>query len=164
MTEKRYHAVQQWFKARPTALKLMLAANQLLTVVVYLAYLIMLAVLAFSLDNRLWRAAIVPAVVFLSGSAIRSIINAPRPYEVYHTPALVNKDLEGQSFPSRHMFSAAVLAMCGLWLSKPLGIALGVVVVLMAPIRVLCGVHFIRDVVAGVLFGAVGGWIGFWVI
>ena len=164
MTEKRYHAVQRWFKARPAALRAMLTANKLLTILVYLSYLVMLALLVFTRDGRLWKAVLFPAVVFLGGSAIRAAINAPRPYEVYHTPALVNKDRAGQSFPSRHMFSAAVLAMCGLWLCPPLGVALGVVVVLMAPIRVLSGVHFVRDVVAGVLFGAVAGWIGFWVI
>ena len=164
MTELRYHAVQRWFCQRPAALRAMLCANKLLTIIVYLAYLVMLAALVLTRDGRLWRAVLVPAVVFLSGSVLRAVINAPRPYEVYRTPALVNKDRSGQSFPSRHMFSAAVLAMCGLWLCPPLGVALGVIVLLMAPIRVLCGVHFVRDVVAGVLFGGVAGWIGFWIV
>ena len=164
MTEKRYHAVQRWFNAHPAALKLMLAANKLLTIFVYLAYLLMLATLALTRDGRIWRAVLVPAVVFVGGSVLRAVINAPRPYEVYHTPALVNKDRAGHSFPSRHMFSAAILATCGLWLCKPLGVVLGVIVVLMAPIRVLCGVHFVRDVVAGVVLGVMSGWIGFWVV
>ena len=164
MTEKRYHAVQRWFRARPAALRAMLGANKLLTVFVYLAYILMLAVLVFTRDGRVFRAVLVPAVVFLGGSALRAIINAPRPYEVYRTPALVNKDRAGQSFPSRHMFSSAILAMCGLWLYPPLGLVLAAVVVVMAPIRVLCGVHFVRDVVAGVALGVVSGWIGFWVI
>ena len=164
MTEQRYHAVQRWFKARPAALKTMLIANKVLTIAVYLSYILMLAALVFTRDGRLWRAVLVPAAVFLSGSVLRAAINAPRPYEVYHTPALVHKDRAGQSFPSRHMFSAAVLAMCGLWLCPPLGLVLGAVVVLMAPIRVLCGVHFVRDVAAGVAFGAVLGAVGFWVI
>ena len=164
MTETRYHAVQRWFKKHRAALKTMLIANKVLTILVYLSYLVMLGTLVFTRDSRLWRAILVPAAVFLGGTALRAIINAPRPYEVYRTPALVNKDRAGQSFPSRHMFSSAILAMCGLWLCPPLGVALGVVVVLMAPIRVLCGVHFVRDVVAGVAFGVVGGIIGFWVV
>lgn len=164
MTEKRYHAVQRWFRAHPAALRTMLVANKLLSVLVYLAYIAMIATLLLTRDGRLWRALIVPAVVFLGGTVLRAVINAPRPYEVYRTPALVKKDRSGQSFPSRHVFSASILAVCGFWLCPPLGIVLGVIVLLLAPIRVLCGVHFIKDVVAGAALGTIAGWIGFFVI
>lgn len=164
MTEQRYLAVQAWFKARPAALKTLLIGNKLLSVAVYLAYMGMLAALALSRDGRLWRALIVPALVFVGGTLLRAWINLPRPYEVYHTPALVHKDRKGCSFPSRHMFSASVLAVCGFWLCPPLGWVLAVIVALLAPIRVLVGVHFIRDVAAGVLLGGLLGYLGFFAL
>ena len=164
MTEKRYLAVQAWFKARPAALKLLLVSNRLLSVAVYLAYIGMILYLVLTKDVRLWRALIIPALVFVGGSLLRAAINWPRPYQVYHTPALVNKDRAGQSFPSRHMFSASVLAVCAFWLWPPLGWVLGVIVLLLAPIRVLVGVHFIKDVAAGVLLGGLLGYLGFFAL
>ncbi len=164
MTEQRYHAVQAWFWAHPAALKTLLWSNKLLSDTVYLAYLAMTAALLVSGDSRLWRVIIVPAVVFGSGSVLRRWLNFPRPYEVYHTPSLDNKERAGQSFPSRHMFSASVLTVCALWLWPPLGWGMAGITLLLAPLRVLVGVHFIRDVAAGVLFGGILGWLGFFVL
>ena len=127
-------------------------------------YIITIAVLFFTRDPRIWRAVLVPAVVFCFGTFLRAVLNFPRPYEVYHTPALVDKDRKGQSFPSRHMFSASVLTVCAWWLWPPLGAVMAVIVLILAPMRVLVGVHFVRDVVAGVLLGGLLGWLGFYVI
>ncbi len=164
MTEERYHAVQAWFHARPTALRILLAANKLLSTAVYAAYLVSLLVLLLTCTDRLWRALLVPAVVFIGGTVLRAWLNFPRPYEVYHTPALVNKTRSGQSFPSRHLFSASVLTVYAFWLSPPLGWIMALVVLLLAPLRVLLGVHFIRDVIAGIVLGALAGWIGFFML
>ncbi len=164
MTEQRYHAVQAWFRARPAALKALLLGNKLLSAAVYIAYIGMVLYLLLKGDARLWRVIIVPAVVFLGGTALRAWLNFPRPYEVYHTPSLDNKDRAGQSFPSRHMFSASVLAVCAFWLWPPLGWAMLGIAAILAPLRVLVGVHFIRDVVAGVVLGGLLGWLGFFVL
>lgn len=164
MTEERYHAVQAWFHARPTALRVLLASNKLLSAGVYAAYMLSLLFLVLTRDARLWQAILVPALVFVGGTILRAWLNFPRPYEVYHTPALANKTRSGQSFPSRHMFSASVLAVYAFWLLPPLGWIMGIVVLLLAPLRVLLGVHFIRDVVAGIVLGGLCGWIGFFVL
>lgn len=164
MTEQRYHAVQAWFRARPAALKALLFGNKLLSLVVYIAYIGMALTLLLRQDGRLWRALIVPAVVFVGGTILRAWLNFPRPYEVYHTPSLDHKDRAGQSFPSRHMFSASVLAVCAYWLWPPLGWLMLGIVALLAPLRVLIGVHFIRDVVAGMLLGGALGYLGFFVL
>lgn len=164
MTEERYHAVQAWFRARPAALKALLLGNKLLSAAVYIGYIGMILVLLLHRDGRLWRVLIVPAVVFLGGSALRRYLNFPRPYEVYHTPSLDNKNRSGQSFPSRHMFSASVLAVCAFWLWSPMGWVMAGIAVFLAPFRVLVGVHFIRDVAAGALLGSVLGYLGFFVL
>ncbi len=164
MTEQRYHAVQAWFRARPAALKALLLGNKLLSASVYFAYIAMVLFLLLTGDGRLWRVIIVPAVVFLGGSALRRWLNFPRPYEVYHTPSLDNKTRAGQSFPSRHLFSASVLTVCAFWLWPPLGWVMTGITVLLAPLRVLVGVHFIRDVAAGALLGGILGYLGFFIL
>ncbi len=164
MSRKRYLATAAWFRARPRALTVLRAANKLLPLLVYLGYLGLLAWLALTKDPRFWRAVWVPALVFLAGTALRAGLDRPRPYEVYDTPALLPKDRAGQSFPSRHLFSAAVIAACGFWCWPPLGWVLAAAAALLAPARVLAGVHFVRDVAAGAALGAVLGWLGFFVL
>ncbi len=164
MTEERYHAVGTWFRAHPGALAVLTAANKILPMVDYLFYLGALALLAIGKDGRFWRVLVVPAAVFVGGTVLRAILNFPRPYEVYQAPPLTPKDRAGQSFPSRHLFSAAVLAVCGFWLWPPMGWVLTAVTLLLAPARVLAGVHFVRDVAAGAVLGALLGWLGFFVL
>ncbi len=164
MNEQNYHAVQTWFRAHPAALQALLVGNKVLSTVVYLVYGVLLLVLLLTRDSRLWRALLVPAAVFLGGSALRRKLNFPRPYEVYHTPSLDNKTRAGQSFPSRHMFSASVLTACAFWLCPPLGWVMLGTTALLAPLRVLIGVHFLRDVAAGALFGGLLGYLGFFVL
>lgn len=164
MTEKRYHAVGEWFRARPRALGLLAAANRILPLADYVLYLGSLVLLALGRDARFWRALFVPAMVFLLGTLVRAALNCPRPYEVYKTAPLTPKDVCGKSFPSRHLFSAAVIAVCGFWLWPPLGWIQALVALLLAPARVLAGVHFVRDVSAGALLGALLGWLGFFVL
>lgn len=164
MNRKNYFATAAWFRARPKALALLKAANKLLPLVNSLGYLVILVVLAWQRDARLWRALLVPAAVFLGGTVLRAVLDFPRPYEVYDAPPLTPKDRAGQSFPSRHLFSAAVIAVCGFWVWPPLGWVLAVSAVLLAPARVLAGVHFVRDVAAGAALGGILGWLGFFVL
>lgn len=164
MTEERYRAVSAWFRARPGALAVLKWANRLLPAVVYLSYVLMLGALLLGRDGRFWRALEVPAVVFVCGTWMRAKLNWARPYEVYQMAPLTPKDRAGQSFPSRHLFSAAVIAMCGLWLWPPVGCALWAVTLLLAPARVLAGVHFVRDVAAGIIFGGGMGWLAYYVL
>lgn len=163
MTEKRYRAVHEWFEARPRALRLLRLANQCLPLVIYCAYPLMIGWLMLNRDSRIFRAVLIPAGVFLGGTVLRRVLNRPRPYEVYGIPPLTPKDTVGQSFPSRHLFSGAVITVCAFWLWPPAGVFLGCVTALLAPLRVLAGVHFVRDVAVGTLAGGLIGWLGFYV-
>ena len=74
------------------------------------------------------------------------------------------KDKTGQSMPSRHCFSAAAIAGTAWYVLPPLGAVLAVLGVLIAISRVVTGVHYISDVLAGLAFGsvfAVLGWNAF---
>jgi membrane-associated phospholipid phosphatase len=132
-------------------------ANQVLTGLFYAVYPVLLAWMAGSEDSRLLRTITIPAVSFLILTLIRRRINAPRPCEASKIIPLIRRDKPGESMPSRHVFSAAIIAMA--WLSKcpPAGIALLTLTVLSAVIRVLGGVHYPRDVAVGFAVGILTG-------
>lgn len=67
----------------------------------------------------------------------------------YNIKPLFVKDTKGESMPSRHVFSITIIAMCWLYVSVPVGIIMLMLVEIMAASRVLAGVHFVRDAVAG---------------
>jgi membrane-associated phospholipid phosphatase len=104
------------------------------------------------------------AVPYIAVSVLRRLVNAPRPYELYGFYEIKPKEKVGQSFPSRHVFSAFVIATLAYTVSAWLGAALSVVAVCLAAIRVLLGMHFIRDVVAGGLIGIASGMLGIIII
>lgn len=148
-------------------------ANKVITNAVYVAYPCLLAWLAHEAAagatgaaGTLLRAVLVPGISFALVTVMRKAINAPRPYEVFGVSPVIPKDTHGNSFPSRHTFSIFVIAMtfcavCPLVWAGPAMLAAGVA---LAVIRVVSGVHFPRDVVAGALLGVLAGVIGFWAI
>lgn len=66
--------------------------------------------------------------------------------------------------PSRHVFSAFIIGMAYLYVSIPMGIVIMMIGVLLATVRVIAGVHFPKDVIAGAAIGIILGIIGFYVI
>lgn len=61
---------------------------------------------------------------------------------------LLRKIKKGESMPSRHVFSITIIAMCWLYIYQPIGIVLLILTIILAAVRVIAGVHFIRDVIA----------------
>lgn len=103
------------------------------------------------------RAIAVPALGFALVSWLRVAIAEPRPYEAYSIDQLIPKDTCGKSFPSRHTYSIAVIGMCWLHYSAPVGAIILACSALMAWARVLGGVHYPRDVACGLVLGIVCG-------
>ena len=156
MNEQQYRTVIGWFNARPAAKKALRAVSTGSAVAVYLLYLGLLAWLAW---HAMWVplgvTAVVPAAAFVVGTALRAAINRPRPYTKYGFVPLFPKDKTGQSMPSRHCFSAAAIAATVWYVLPPLGAVLAVLAVIIAVSRVVTGVHFVSDVLAGLAFGLV---------
>ena len=106
---------------------------------------------------------VLTAVPFLAVTALRTLINCERPYEVFDIAEL--SDLRsgarhGHSFPSRHVFSAFIIGVMWLKYSLPLGIVGIVLGVYIAVQRVLLGIHFPRDVISGAVIGSLSGLVG----
>lgn len=133
-----------------TALNVLDKAITYITVIVYLIFLIY-GFLQIPEDKGLllYRSILIPGVSFIIVSVYRKLLSAPRPYEVYgFTPAL-KKDTKGKSFPSRHVFSIFIVAFTVFQVFPVAGAVICVQGFLLAIIRVVGGVHFIKDVVAG---------------
>lgn len=164
MTKEQYEAIGRPFRGRPGAVKALKGLNRILTLSCYLLYPALLLWALVTKDPRLLRLVLVPAVSFVSLSVIRRGLNRPRPYEALDIVPLIPRDKKGESFPSRHVFSVFVIAMTWGWVCPPVGYLLGVVGVLLAVTRVVAGIHFPRDVLAGALLGVACGWVGFYLL
>lgn len=73
--------------------------------------------------------------------------------------SLFKKTTSGESMPSRHTASAFIIAITVFYFNRYLGIVAIIIATLIALSRVLAGVHFIRDVLAGLLISAIIGTI-----
>lgn len=100
------------------------------------------------------------ALPFLAVSLVRKLVHAPRPYELYDFYGSEIRHKEGESFPSRHAHSAFAIGVAALPRLPVLGAVLLALGALMCVARVLLGIHFIRDVVAGALCGTLTSVIG----
>ena len=106
---------------------------------------------------RLLKFVLVPLAALILVTALRHVFHAPRPYDqISHKP--------GNSFPSRHTASSAIIAMAFWYVCQPLGITAAALAVLVGISRVVAGLHYPRDVLAGAAVSLVVGGLGFWAV
>lgn len=155
--EQRY---EQWaapLRGRPGVVRALNIVNRGIVVVFYGAFALLLGWACMSDPWRLVPLVGVTAVGFVAVSFFRRRFNAPRPYECCAIAPLIARDGAGKSFPSRHAFSAFAIAASWFAASAPVAVVLLVAAVVLAVCRVLGGVHFPRDVVAGAFIGSATG-------
>lgn len=99
-------------------------------------------------------------IPFVLVSVIRVIINAPRPYEVLEIFDNLPKNKKGRAFPSRHAFSVFVIATAAMPVYPILSAVLLLLGAGLCVARVLLGIHFVRDVLAGAAIGIVSALLG----
>lgn len=164
MTKEQYlkwSAPYRGSKRRQNALK---AADRLVTASVFISYPVFVLYTAFYRSERALLGTIgIPAAAFFAVSFFRRRYSAPRPYEVWGIAPLLNKDTKGKSFPSRHVFSVFVIGMTYFYYQARLGAVVFLAGAALAWIRVVGGVHFVKDVAAGAAFGILAG-MCFWVL
>ena len=160
MTKEGYLAANEFFLKRKTLLKATIITQKICEIGIYVLYPLFLLFLAFvKKDDYFIRSAAVCAGGFLAVSFLRRRINAERPYEKFGFTPLIKKETKGCSFPSRHTFSAAIIAVnIGVY-NPPLGIIVGVAAIIIAFLRVVLGVHFVKDTLFGLICGGALGLI-----
>lgn len=160
INEKTYKKIIASIRRHPYGVKILKSVNTISPALIYLIYPFYLIILGFKSDIRFWKLLLIPGVSFILLTVLRKYINASRPYEVYDIVPIINKDTKGSSFPSRHVFSAFVIAMTLYYISMPIGLLLMFLGTILGIIRVIGGVHFPQDVIAGAIIGILCGIIG----
>ena len=103
------------------------------------------------------------AIPFALVSIMRLALKSKRPYEVVDFGELTSRPPHyklGSSFPSRHVFSAFLIAVLAFEFAPWLGVTGLFLGLALAFLRVVLGIHFPRDVICGALIGVVSGVIG----
>ena len=122
---------------------------------IFLGYPILLCYLLFTKDIRIIKVIVIPLVTFIGVTIMRLLINRTRPYEKYNYTPVFPKDTKGKS--------AFILSYAFLYINPVLGIISLSISLVMASLRPLCGVHYISDVVAGILISSVIGILFFFI-
>ena len=178
MTAEHYHALHSWMDAHPTAKRCVVALDRWLPLIPFVCYPVLLCLLnvrlfrllgsqrqaALDLTAVIARTVFVPGLTFWGGTILRDRLNLPRPYEQPGFEPLRHKETRGHSFPSRHALSAAVLAAVWLYFYPAAGCVMVGVALLICCLRVLTGVHHVRDVVCGFALGFALGCAGMWLL
>ena len=114
--------------------------------------------------ERALRVALVLFVPFVLVSAVRTLVCAPRPYEIYSFYEKKPDRAKAKSFPSRHAFSAFAIAGAMLAFNVTFSFLLFGLAVALCVCRYLLGIHFPRDLVAGALIGILASVLGLWIL
>ncbi len=161
MTAESYRKLSEPFRKHPGSVKKMEYLNKVLTAITYVAYIVLVISQLFLDRQNCWKVLLIPAIGFFGVTVFRKIFNSKRPYQLLDIEPLLSKRKEGQSFPSRHAFSIFMIAMTLGYVFWPLGIVFALLGVILAWVRVVGGVHFPKDVIAGALVAIGWGMIGF---
>lgn len=165
MGKRNYQNRMAELKSRKNTLKVLKALYKTLPAIVIVTYPVMLIFKIF--EGFSWDFILmigVPAGTLLIVTALRKLIDRERPYIKYGTEPLIHKKNTGESFPSRHTASAFIIAMSAFSLSPVLAVILLFIAAVIGLTRILAGVHFVSDILAGMAISVSIGIIFFIII
>lgn len=162
MTKEQYEKWSAPYRRKRNGISILIGIDRAITAVVFVSYPVLLAALMLQkLYGEMLLCVVVPAVSFVLVSLFRKFYSAPRPYEILDIQPLIKKNTKGKSFPSRHVFSVFMIGMTYFYMYWPAGIAIGILGIALAYVRVVGGVHFPKDIAAGALIGILSGMLYF---
>ena len=136
------------------------AVDHLCVATVALVYIVSVVWAFIEGNAQAWGLVIVPGLGFFLLTWARARIDAPRPYELAAVNPLLDSSTHGKSFPSRHVGSGALIGSSLVFMHPLLGIGVLLITLVLAFVRVIGRVHFVRDVVAGYVAGVAFGFAG----
>ena len=153
--QKLYRIVAEPLRCNKKAVKTLIFVEKTLVGVSMAAYATLVFYTLFWLDfawHNLVCALCLPAACLCLVTLFRMLIKRARPYEEKIVP-LVEKDAQGNSFPSRHTACAFVIATVAFAYFPLAGGILYAVGVWIAFFRFLFGHHYPTDLLGGILLG-----------
>ena len=157
ISTETYKSVVGFFKRNKPCNTVLKLCYNFLPFIMFASYGILIVFMFFSDIKIFARITLSPLTVFAIVTFFRKIFNRPRPYEKFATTSVFGKNKKGESMPSRHTACAFIIAMAFMYVSIPLGIAYLIISALIMISRVLAGVHFISDVIAGMAISLLYG-------
>ena len=133
--------------------KLLRLCNKIVTNTYYIVYPLLLLYLFVKQSEKLLPTILIPLFSIVAITLLRKVLACPRPYEEYPIDQILEKETQHNAMPSRHVFSATIIAMMCFTVSPILACILLVLAALEGYIRVIGGVHYPRDVIVGYLLG-----------
>ncbi|WP_418525362.1 phosphatase PAP2 family protein [Ruminococcus sp.] len=164
ISTETYKSVVGFFKRNKPCNTVLKLCYNFLPFIMFASYGILIVFMFFSDIKIFARITLSPLTVFAIVTFFRKIFNRPRPYEKFATTSVFGKNKKGESMPSRHTACAFIIAMAFMYVSIPLGIACLIISALIMISRVLAGVHFISDVIAGMAISLLYGYFSFFII
>lgn len=144
--QKMLRAVRRY----PLIKSLIISFTKYIPIITLIIYPCVLLYLLITNNDLFLSTLVKPLLSFLIVTVIRKVINRQRPYETMKIEPLLMHKL-GESFPSRHTVSAFAIALACLPVSLTLGIIMLILAFIVSLSRILCGVHFISDVISAIL-------------
>ncbi|MCI6018158.1 MAG: phosphatase PAP2 family protein [Clostridiales bacterium] len=164
MKKETYEKIIRYFEASKMRSLLLEGVAEILPLTMALIYGCLCFVLLINKNPIVWRFAAVPAIVFIFVTAFRTVVDRKRPYaKLGFVPFLKYKEKKGKSFPSRHTASAFIIAFACFYFNAAAGIVMLFAAAAVAASRVLTGMHYISDVIAGIVISMAAAWLGYYV-
>ena len=164
ISTETYKSVVGFFKRNKPCNTVLKFCYNFLPFIMFASYGILIVFMFFSDSKMFASITLSPLTVFAIVTFFRKIFNRPLPYEKFATTSVFGKNKKGESMPSRHTACAFIIAMAFMYVSIPLGIAYLIISTLIMISRVLAGVHFISDVIAGMAISLLYGYFSFFII
>lgn len=103
--------------------------------------------------------------LLLCNVLLKNLVARTRPYDVNTSVELLVAKLRDYSFPSGHT-AASFASVTALYLSgeRRIGLIALVISCLIAVSRLYLYVHYPTDVLGGIIFGCLSGWIGYHIV
>lgn len=147
--ETIYQSMLQNIRKSQNLQKIIIGFTRYIPIITFIIYPSLIIYLLYTKNNLLLETIWKPLTSFLVVTIFRKITNRKRPYESMDINPLV-KHKQGESFPSRHTVSAFAIAFACLKVSLPFGIIMLILAIIVSGSRILCGVHYISDVLSAI--------------
>lgn len=138
----------------------------------YLQYLLIIFFLLFLLFSfyskrkkiRIFFVTIISSIVARLGATeiIRFFYHRPRPFLIYNVHQLISENRP--SFPSGHATFFFAMATAIYFYNKKWGVGFFIASIVMNVSRIMAGVHYPSDVIAGMIIGIIIAWFTFYLV